>query len=205
MRVPRNRLQLVVLTSAVHLVACGHAETPKLAWSFAAPTAWPDASPQLPAEPLVQSIAPPPTAPARLTFGWPLPAAPVNSLYGERQDPLRHGRGQYHFGIDLEASYGAIVRAAAPGRVSAAGRHGGHGRLVRIEHVGGYTTCYAHLSQVLVSPGTWVRAGAPVGLAGNSGRSTGPHLHFEILKDNVYMDPLPLLGTAVSLASESTF
>lgn len=145
----------------------------------------------------VQEI--PPTPPATLQFAWPVRQQAVNSIFGGRQDPLNPRRELFHRGVDLEAAYGAVIRAAAPGRVLTARRQQGHGRFVCLQHVGGYTTCYAHLSQVLVQEGSFVRAGGPLGLVGNSGRSTGAHLHFEVLKDGTYLDPMGVLGMSLPL------
>jgi murein DD-endopeptidase MepM/ murein hydrolase activator NlpD len=128
-----------------------------------------------------------------LLLQWPLPATGVNSLYGRRADPL-DGFERDHNGVDLEADYGAVVSAAADGVVVWAGWNSGHGRQVIIEHRGGYRTGYSHLSQLLTFVGSAVRAGDPIGLVGSSGRSTGPHLHFEVTRDDAYVDPLDVLG-----------
>lgn len=139
----------------------------------------------------------PPGAPrdgkSYLVLQWPLPATGVNSLYGTRVDPM-DSRERQHNGVDLEAAYGAVVAAAADGIVVWAGWNAGHGRQVLVEHAGGFRTGYSHLSQVLTYPGLAIRSGDPVGLVGNSGRSTGPHLHFEVIRDEIYVDPLDVLG-----------
>jgi murein DD-endopeptidase MepM/ murein hydrolase activator NlpD len=139
----------------------------------------------------------PPGAPRNghgyMVLQWPLPATGVNSLYGERADPL-DGLERHHNGVDLEASLGAVVGAAADGVVIWAGWNAGHGRQVIIEHAGGFRTGYSHLSQLLTYLGSSIRTGDPVGLVGNSGRSTGPHLHFEVTRDDLYVDPLDVLG-----------
>ena len=131
-----------------------------------------------------------------LLLQWPLPATGVNSLYGVRKDPM-DGILRNHNGVDLEADDGAIVSAAADGLVIWAGWNSGHGRQVIVEHVGEYRTSYSHLSQILTTVGATISAGDPVGLVGNSGRSTGPHLHFEVTHDEMYLDPLDLLGLPV--------
>ena len=136
------------------------------------------------------------SAVAPLTLHWPLPTTGVNSLFGARSDPI-DGHERHHNGVDLEGEYGAVVQACADGLVVWAGWNAGHGRQVVIEHRGGYRTGYSHLSQVLTFPGARLRAGEPVGRVGNSGRSTGPHLHFEVLRDDSYLDPLDSLGVAL--------
>lgn len=133
-----------------------------------------------------------------LRFEWPLPATGVNSLYGWRLDPVDHHERQ-HEGLDLEAEYGDVVVASAPGWVLEAGWHSGHGRRVVIGHVNGYESIYSHLSQVLAIVGTQVKAGEALGRVGNSGRSTGPHLHFELRQYGSSLDPLEYLGVTIKL------
>ena len=156
-------------------------------------TSWPESS-TIPHAPRATLTAKTRT----LFFRWPLPATGVNSLFGPRADPV-DGLARFHHGIDLEAPYGAIVVAAEAGVVASATWHGGHGRRVIIDHGWGYQTVYSHLAQLITQQGALVRAGEPVGLAGNSGRSTGPHLHFEVRDQGQCADPLEYLGTTVSL------
>jgi murein DD-endopeptidase MepM/ murein hydrolase activator NlpD len=99
--------------------------------------------------------------------------------FGIRMDPFT-GMRQPHLGIDLATDIGTPVYATANGRVSFVGRDRGLGRTIRINHLSGYTTVYAHLSQVKVKRGDYVRRGDIVAAAGNTGYSTGPHLHYEV-------------------------
>jgi murein DD-endopeptidase MepM/ murein hydrolase activator NlpD len=140
------------------------------------------------------SFAPDP--PRTMHLAWPLPATGVTSLFGLRPDPV-DGRERFHYGVDLQGTYGEIVRAVAPGVVVFAGWNHGHGRQVMVTHPGGWQTTYSHLSQLIVNYGDPVRRGQAVGQMGNSGRSTGPHLHFEITRWGSYYDPLDLLGTDI--------
>lgn len=133
-----------------------------------------------------------------LTFAWPLAASGINSLFGQRSDPF-DGKPRFHAGIDLDAPYGMVVGAAASGVVLHAGWTLGHGRQVVIAHAGGFRTVYSHLAQVLVFAGAMVRTGDAVGRVGSSGRSTGPHLHFELSRWERPLDPLDLLGDSVTL------
>lgn len=135
---------------------------------------------------------------AYLLLRWPLPATGVNSLFGSRRDPL-DGSERMHAGVDLQADYGAVVSAAADGIVGYAGWASGHGRIVIIEHTAGYQTSYSHLSQVLAVPNTMVEAGQAIGLVGNSGRSTGPHLHLEVRRYGAALDPLDVLGIPIAI------
>lgn len=120
-------------------------------------------------------------------------AMPLES-YSEISRGFRRG----HHGIDYAAPRGTDVFAAAAGRVIRAGRSGsGYGNWVVIEHADGLQTIYAHLSSVDVDAGDRVRTGDKIGEVGSTGRSTGPHLHFEVRQDNRAVDPQPLLdGTA---------
>ena len=95
-----------------------------------------------------------------------------------------------HEGIDLAAPWGSPIFAVAPGMVSFAGLHGGHGEYVRLDHADGIGTGYAHMSRIAVAPGTHVRAGEVIGYVGSSGLSTGSHLHYEVYEDGHTVNPL---------------
>ena len=112
----------------------------------------------------------------------------ITSNYGTRKDPFT-GKPKKHRGIDFAGKIGTELMAVAPGRVVSAGERVGYGTTVEIDHGLGFTTLYAHLSQILVSRGDWVRPGTVIGLAGSSGRSTGPHLHYEIRDKGAPFDP----------------
>ncbi len=125
-------------------------------------------------------------------FYWPIDPVIVTSMFGWRADPI-HGEDREHKGIDLKAELGQLVQACAPGTVVRARKHAGHGLRVEIEHPGGIKSSYSHLSTLLVTEGMRVPAKGPVGLAGSTGRSTGPHLHFEVWMDDAPVDPLGVL------------
>lgn len=133
-----------------------------------------------------------------MVLTWPLPATGVTSLYGNRPDPI-DGQMRFHRGLDMEADYGTTVKASADGQVVAAGWNGGYGRQIVVEHAGGYQTVYAHLSQILVPLRARVGAGEAIGRVGDSGRSTGAHLHFEVLHWGRHVDPLETLGVELKL------
>lgn len=114
-----------------------------------------------------------------LPTGAPVKNVRITSNYGTRNDPFT-GKPKSHRGIDFAGKIGTELMAVAPGRVVSAGERVGYGTTVEIDHGLGFTTLYAHLSQAMVSRGDWVRPGTIVGLGGSSGRSTGPHLHYEI-------------------------
>ena len=119
---------------------------------------------------------------------WPV-AAPVTSGFGLRVHPiLRFAR--MHRGIDFGANSGAPVHAAADGQVSRAGWAGGYGRQVRLAHGGGIATSYSHLSQISAGDGEMVRKGQIIGYVGSSGLSTGPHLHYEVYRGGVAVNPM---------------
>jgi murein DD-endopeptidase MepM/ murein hydrolase activator NlpD len=117
-------------------------------------------------------------------LAWPMTEGVVSSGFGERW-------GRPHKGIDIAAPEGTPIYAAADGEVVfAEASDGGYGKLVIIEHPGGCLTVYAHNSRILVDEGQTVRQGAPIAEVGSTGRSTGPHLHFEIRIDANAVDPL---------------
>ena len=123
-----------------------------------------------------------------LPIGAPVEKVRVTSNFGTRNDPFT-GKPKKHRGIDFAGKIGTELMAVAPGRVVSAGERVGYGTTVEIDHGLGFTTLYAHLSQTNVTRGDWVRPGTVIGLAGSSGRSTGPHLHYEIRYKGVPFDP----------------
>jgi murein DD-endopeptidase MepM/ murein hydrolase activator NlpD len=124
--------------------------------------------------------------------GWPAEGGWVSSLFGYRRDPFS-GRRAFHSGIDIAGRRGMEVRAAASGVVAVAGRRSNYGLAVELQHGNGYSTLYAHNAEVLVEVGDRVIKGQPVARMGSSGRSTGPHLHFEVRKGNERVDPRKFL------------
>jgi murein DD-endopeptidase MepM/ murein hydrolase activator NlpD len=146
-----------------------------------------------PAAPVSQTgaspVIPPPTGSAPARLSEVTAPAPVSSRFGWRQDPLT-GETTFHKGVDIAVAYGRDVKAAADGVVSFAGVQNGYGNTVVVDHDGGRQTRYAHLSQELVRAGDVVSEGQVLGKSGNSGRSTGPHLHFEVLVNGRPVDPV---------------
>jgi len=124
-------------------------------------------------------------------FRWPV-AGRINSPFGWRRHPITKKRN-FHTGIDIKARTGRIIRAARNGRVAYAGWMGGYGRVVVVNHGNGYSTLYAHCSRLLVRKGRSVSSGQAIAKAGSSGRTTGPHLHFEVRKNNKAINPLRVL------------
>ncbi|HEY8548664.1 MAG TPA: peptidoglycan DD-metalloendopeptidase family protein [Vicinamibacterales bacterium] len=122
----------------------------------------------------------------------PLSSA-MTSPFGWRSDPFT-GRSRFHTGVDLRAAYGTDVPCAADGEVIFAGERGGYGNLVIVRHAGGLETRYAHLASIDVAAGTRVAEGQSVGRVGSTGRSTAPHLHFEVLVNGERVDPAMMAG-----------
>jgi len=125
---------------------------------------------------------------------WPLPVAyrTITSPWGMRIDPI-DGQQKFHDGIDIAAPSGTPVYAFRTGTVAYAGSNGGYGLYVRIDHGDGVTSFYGHLSRVDVQVGQRVSLGQTIGLSGNTGRSTGPHLHFGTWVNGRSVDPLTLV------------
>jgi murein DD-endopeptidase MepM/ murein hydrolase activator NlpD len=119
------------------------------------------------------------------TLQWPIKGVLYRG-FGVKQ-------GQRHDGIDLSAPEGALVRAAAGGEVIYTGNQSGYGTIVILRHSGSLITLYAHNSAVLVKDGDRVEAGAPIAKVGMSGRTSGPHLHFEVREGTRPRNPLPYL------------
>ena len=125
----------------------------------------------------------------------------ITSGFGYRRDPF-NGRAAMHSGIDFKGGIGSPIFAAADGRVTFAGWRGGYGKAVEVTHANGMMTRYAHLSRIDVKPGQMVAAGATLGGLGSTGRSTGPHLHFEVRINDRAVNPRPFLETAPDVLKE---
>ena len=128
----------------------------------------------------------------KLPLASPIKRGYISSHYGRRKDPF-NGRWAMHRGIDFVAKYKSGVHATAPGKVIRVGRQGKYGRTVDIKHSFGLVTRYAHLYRYKVKVGQKVSRGQVIGLLGNSGRSTGPHVHYEIRRHKKFMNPRKFL------------
>jgi murein DD-endopeptidase MepM/ murein hydrolase activator NlpD len=118
---------------------------------------------------------------------WPLEGR-VGSSFGTRQDPF-NGEGAFHSGIDIDAPYGSPVRSTADGDVASAATVSGYGREIIVDHGHDVATVYGHLSAIAVVPGQHVIRGQVIGYVGQSGRATGPHLHYEVRVHKVAVNP----------------
>jgi murein DD-endopeptidase MepM/ murein hydrolase activator NlpD len=129
---------------------------------------------------------------------WPIEGR-VASSFGEREDPF-NGEGAFHSGIDIDAPYGTPVRATADGEVTGASTVSGYGREIVLSHGHELSTVYGHLSAIAVLPGEHVTRGQVIGYVGQSGRATGPHLHYEVRVHNVPVNPHKYLRTTYAQA-----
>jgi len=125
--------------------------------------------------------------------GRPVREGHISSYFGERQDPF-NGHQAFHKGIDFASAQGADVVAVAAGVVTFAGEKVGYGNLVEVSHGNGLVTRYGHNQSVAVAIGRRVERGDTLAYVGSTGRSTGPHVHFEVLKDGRQIDPLKFIG-----------
>ncbi|MGM0608241.1 MAG: peptidoglycan DD-metalloendopeptidase family protein [Candidatus Muiribacteriota bacterium] len=121
-------------------------------------------------------------------FIWPLNNQ-ITSPFGSRIHPV-YNRNVFHNGVDIRGNVGEPIKAAGDGKVTFAGENGGYGNVIMVEHTGGYETRYAHCSKLLVRKGERVKRGQKIGRVGSTGVSTGPHLHFEIRKNNKAVNPM---------------
>lgn len=135
----------------------------------------------------------------KLPLASPLPRGQQQSGFGRRIDPF-NGELAMHAGLDLAGPPGSVIRSTGEGRVTAAGRNGAYGNAVDIDHGFGITTRYGHLSRILVEEGQTVSLGAPIGIQGSTGRSTGAHVHYEVRYNDQPMNPKNFLraGSHVS-------
>lgn len=136
----------------------------------------------------------PQVLPARIEF--------ISSGFGYRDDPF-NGSAAFHSGLDFRGPVGAPIYAAAKGKISFAGVRQGYGKCVEIDHGNGLTTRYAHMSAFRARVGQAIEAGAVIGAIGNTGRSTGPHLHFEVRVHDRPVNPRPFLEAAPHVLKEA--
>ena len=125
---------------------------------------------------------------------WPLTSGWLSSKFGSRMDPLT-GQNDFHSGLDISAERGTPVHATADGEVQLASFNGNYGNCIEVEHGLGITTRYGHLSRFVVRSGQKVKRGDVIGYVGATGRTTGPHLHYEILMNGQAINPLKFLGS----------
>ena len=112
----------------------------------------------------------------------------TSSGFGYRMHPI-HNEIRFHYGTDFAANAGTVIHAFADGTVLEAGTDSGYGNYVKLDHGNGYITLYGHCSELSVSAGETVARGQPIALVGSTGQSTGPHLHFELIHNGVYLNP----------------
>jgi len=127
--------------------------------------------------------------------GWPVKGGWISSYFGERADPF-HGQMAHHDGIDIAGKTGSEIIAVASGVVTWAGPRFGYGNMVEINHGNGYITRYAHNQDVTVAIGETVKKGQKVALMGSTGRSTGPHVHFEVMRNGQIIDPMQFMSAS---------
>ncbi len=125
--------------------------------------------------------------------GWPIRAGYITSNYGMRVHPINH-RSMFHQGVDFAAPQGSPVVAVADGLVTFSGRRSGYGNLIEISHSNGYTTRYGHNSVNGVSEGQQIHKGQVIGAVGSTGSATGPHVHFEVLRNGDHLNPMQFAG-----------
>ena len=127
---------------------------------------------------------------------WPV-IGRITGSFGERLDPFS-GEGAFHTGVDISSQYGDGVRAAADGVVTHANLHAGYGRLVVVDHGFGVASWYGHLSTFTTTPGMRVKRGDLIGYVGVSGRTTGPHVHYEVRMNGAPVNPMRYLRNSTA-------
>ena len=121
-------------------------------------------------------------------YGTPVKGT-LSSPFGYREHPVE-GEERFHYGLDIAANTGTDIGCFADGTVTAVGESSSYGKYLMVDHGGGFTTLYAHCSKILVSSGAAVQEGQAIAQVGETGMATGPHLHFEIHRDGVYLNPI---------------
>lgn len=193
MRLPFPTIRSLLTHSGQTLVLAGVAV---VAMAMAPATPEPDGGPlELPEHPPVTAVAEPAGPMTRpIVFEEPVPGFAVNSRFGLRR--LGGERGaRMHRGVDIAAPQGTAVHASAEGEVVRIGHQPeGYGNFIEIRHPNGMTTLYAHLSRIDVASGDRLPAGERIGLVGSTGYSTGPHLHFEVRRGGIQVNPARVVG-----------
>jgi murein DD-endopeptidase MepM/ murein hydrolase activator NlpD len=133
---------------------------------------------------------------------WPVEGR-ITGSFGERIDPF-NGEGAFHRGVDISSDYGHRVLAPADGIVISAGPESGYGKLIEVQHANGIVTRYGHLSAFAVGEGQRVTRGQVIGYVGTSGRSTGPHLHYEVWVHSSPVNPYKFLRMATTAGFAGT-
>ena len=128
-------------------------------------------------------------ASSKSMLNHPLSCMKITSKFGIRRHPIS-GKIKGHTGVDLSASIGTPIRAAASGVIVHASYYSGYGRYIKIKHSSAINTAYGHLSRIVVRNGQRVSQGQIIGYTGNSGYSTGPHLHYEVMKNGRFVNPM---------------
>ena len=166
----------------------------------ASPAAMPEAETVAPVAAPVQAVAAP-AGPVKREIGFDMPVLhhPINSPFGARE-LAGEGKVRQHKGVDIAAPMGTGVFATAEGVVLRTGYDAaGYGNFIELRHPNGMTSLYGHLSRVDVASGMTVSEGARIGLVGSTGYSTGPHLHFEVRRKGVQINPTRVLGRTFSV------
>jgi murein DD-endopeptidase MepM/ murein hydrolase activator NlpD len=154
--------------------------------------------------PVIQTLdAPLPIMTPEYAFESPMPGFRINSRFGFRKLPGEHGR--MHEGVDYAAPAGAPIKCASEGKVLRAGLSPSYGNFVEVDHGDGFTTFYAHMSRRAATAGETVKAGAVLGFVGATGHVTGPHLHFEVRKNEQQFDPMRVLGRTFASLDQIPF
>jgi len=130
---------------------------------------------------------------AEMPMGYPR-VSDFTSYFGYRSNPFNFGRNEFHPGLDFKGQMGEPVKSTASGRVVYAGKAGGYGNCVRISHGNNIETWYGHLSRILVREGQRINVGDLIGKVGSTGRSTGPHLHYEVRRNGEAVNPKQYLS-----------
>ncbi|CAG1772299.1 Murein DD-endopeptidase MepM [uncultured bacterium] len=140
-------------------------------------------------EPATASVPPAPIEAQEEGFSFPVREMKrISSAFGERKDPFT-GKTRFHHGMDIAAESGTPVYPASSGKVIFSGRKGGYGNMVEVLHENGIVTRYGHNAENAVKEGDTVSPSQPIAFVGSTGRSTGPHLHFEVLRQGKALDP----------------
>ena len=134
-------------------------------------------------------------------LGAPVPGV-ITSKYGRRRDPI-NSRPAFHKGVDIRGRMGTEVKATAEGKVYELGNDKGIGRFIVLDHKNGFRTSFGHLKKILIKRGQEVRRGQVIGLLGNSGRSTGPHVHYEILYKKELVNPIKYMRIAKYISPDN--